>query len=308
MGWTGRKNQCQACGQYGHNRRSCPTIKEAHANIQARLEKYGIEADPSRPVYSWVDALNEMAANSHGVKDSDELYDVAPDDWTGSRQAWWWQEVEEREAQKRWNKENGVKSNRRCGFCGKPGHNRRKCEKLEKHKRDCRAMKALAHRVARHTFEKSGIVPGALVQYREWNYVTREYANQVGFIQAINWSEIGKQDEDIDHGLERGLESWIFRGNVLQMRRPNGEVSHVQMPRNFEQQTEYYHGMNNDNYSLIGPVHGSSVNLDGYEGDNKFPVEKSVHIWGEKFLDKKFGREVKKIVLEVAPELRSMHG
>ena len=64
----------------------------------------------------------------------------------------------------------------------------------------------------------------------------------------------------------------------------------------------------NENYSLIGPVLGSSVNLNGYEGDNKFPVEKSVHIWGEKFLDKKFGREVKKIVLEVAPELRSMHG
>ena len=308
MGWTGRKNQCQTCGQYGHNRRSCPTIKEAHAAIQARLEKYGVEADPSRPVYSWVAALNEMAANSHGVKDSDELYDVAPDDWTGSRAAWWWQEVEEREAKKRWNKENGITSNRRCGFCGQRGHNRRKCEKLEKHKRDCRAMKALAHRVARLTFERSGIVPGALVQYRHWNYNTREYVNQVGFIQAINWNEIGKQDEQVDHGLERGLESWIFRGNILQMRKPNGEVSHVQMPRNFEQQTEYFHGMTNENYSLIGPVPGGKVNLNGYEGDNKFPVEKSVHIWGEKFLDKKFGREVKKIIQEVAPELRSLHG
>jgi len=90
------------------------------------------------------------------------------------------------------------------------------------------------------------------------------------------------------------------------MRKPSGEVSNVQVPRNFEQQTEYYHGMNNDNYSLIGPVPGGKVNLDGYEGDNKFPVEESVHIWGEKFLDKKFGREVKKIVEEVAPALRSM--
>ena len=55
---------------------------------------------------------------------------------------------------------------------------------------------------------------------------------------------------------------------------------------------------------IVGPE--GKVNLDGYEGDNKFPVEESVHIWGEKFLDKKFGREVKKIVEEVAPALRSM--
>jgi hypothetical protein len=220
--------------------------------------------------------------------------------------AWLWQEVEQREAQKRWNKRNGVKSNRRCGFCGERGHNRRSCEKLQQHKRDCRAMKALAHRVARHTFEKSGIVPGALVQYREWDYVKREYNNQIGYIQAINWSQIGEQDEKVDHGLECALETWIFRNNVLQMRRASGEVNHVQMPRNFEQQTEYYHGMNNENYSLIGPVPGGKVNLDGYEGDNKFPVSHAVHTWGEKFLDKKFGREVKKIVQEVAPELRSL--
>ena len=78
------------------------------------------------------------------------------------------------------------------------------------------------------------------------------------------------------------------------------------MPRNFEQQTEYYHGHSNENYSLIGPVPGGKVNLDGYEGDNKFPVSHAVHTWGGKFLDKKFGREVKKIVQEVAPELRSL--
>ena len=87
MGWTGRRNQCQVCGQYGHNRRSCPTVKEAHATIQARLEKYGIEADPSRPVYTWVAALNSKASEAHGVQTSDELYDVAPDDWTGSSKA-----------------------------------------------------------------------------------------------------------------------------------------------------------------------------------------------------------------------------
>ena len=293
MGWTGRQNQCQVCGQYGHNRRSCPTLKEAHAAVKARLEKYGFEADPSRGVYTWIDTLNERAIEAHGVKDAHELYDVAPDDYTGSSAAWWWQEVEEREAQKRHDKENGIKSNRRCGFCGQIGHNRRKCEKLEKHKRDCRAVKALAHRVARHTFEKSGVVPGALVQYKEWNYTTRDYTNQIGFIQAINWSEVGKQDEQHDNGLERALESWLFRGNILQMRRHDGTITHVQMPRNIEQQTEYYHGMSSENYSLIGPVLGSSVNLDGYEGDNKFPITKAIFTWGKGFLDKKFGREAK---------------
>ena len=306
MGYTGRTNQCQACGQYGHNRRSCPDMKEAHAKIQALLEKYGVDADPSSYIGNWMDSLRSKVRDAHGFSSHNETVNRAPDEYVSNYEAYRWQEIEEREAQKRWRKENGITSNRRCGFCGQRGHNRRKCEKLEKHKRDCRAMKALAHRVARLTFERSGIVPGALVQYRKWDYNTRNYATEVGFIQGINWSEIGKQDEDIDHGIERGVESWIFRGNVLKMRKPDGEVSNVQMPRNFEQQTEYYHGMSDENYSLIGPVHGGSVSLDGYEGDNKFPVAQSVHTWGKQFLDKKFGREVKKLVLEVAPELRSL--
>ena len=38
----GRSNQCQQCGQYGHNRRGCPQIKEAHARVERLAEKYGV--------------------------------------------------------------------------------------------------------------------------------------------------------------------------------------------------------------------------------------------------------------------------
>ena len=37
----GRSNQCQQCGQYGHNRRGCPQIKEAHARVERLAKKYG---------------------------------------------------------------------------------------------------------------------------------------------------------------------------------------------------------------------------------------------------------------------------
>ena len=37
-----RSNQCQHCGQFGHNRRGCPQIKEAHARVERLAEKYGV--------------------------------------------------------------------------------------------------------------------------------------------------------------------------------------------------------------------------------------------------------------------------
>ena len=37
-----RSNQCQQCGDWGHNRRGCPQIKEAHARVEKLAEKYGV--------------------------------------------------------------------------------------------------------------------------------------------------------------------------------------------------------------------------------------------------------------------------
>ena len=48
----GRSVQCQHCGQFGHNRRSCPQIKEAHARVEKLAEKYGIERSEDERAYA----------------------------------------------------------------------------------------------------------------------------------------------------------------------------------------------------------------------------------------------------------------
>ena len=304
MGYTGRQNQCQDCGQYGHNRRTCPSIKEAHAKVERLLKKYDMSPDPGDySVTSWAHALSSKVMEAHGLQSHAEVHATCPQEYVSGWEAYRWQELEKREAEKKYRKENKLNT-RRCGFCGRRGHNRRKCESLEQHKLACRAMKALAHRVARLTFEKSGVVPGALVQYREWNYQTREYTQRVGMIQSINWEQVGCQDEKEANGIEQGVESWIFRGHVLKIRDAGGNSRDVTMPRNIEQQSDYYHRMDTENYSLLSPVHGARVNLDGYEGDNRFPVTKNLWLWGSGWVDKKFGREVKKLAKEVGVEIK----
>ena len=60
----GRSNQCQHCGQYGHNRRGCPQIKEAHARVERLAEKYGIERSEDERVYAstqWIRRIKEAA-------------------------------------------------------------------------------------------------------------------------------------------------------------------------------------------------------------------------------------------------------
>ena len=53
----GRSNQCQHCGQFGHNRRGCPQIKAAYARVEELAKKYGIEQTEEERAYastSWI--------------------------------------------------------------------------------------------------------------------------------------------------------------------------------------------------------------------------------------------------------------
>jgi hypothetical protein len=144
-----RSVQCQHCGQFGHNRRSCPKIKEAHARVESLAEKYGIERSEDELAYastSWISRINEAA----------QAQDASEDE-VSWRDRWLWEELEERKmAQARKNSRG-----RQCGFCGERGHNARTCPAKKQHRKDCDAMRGLAHRVLAACLKKAGIVPGA---------------------------------------------------------------------------------------------------------------------------------------------------
>ena len=57
---------------------------------------------------------------------------------------------------------------RQCGFCGERGHNARTCPAKKQHRKDCDAMRGLAHRVLAACLKKAGIVPGALMRQRQY--------------------------------------------------------------------------------------------------------------------------------------------
>jgi hypothetical protein len=296
-----RTNQCSACGQYGHNRRACPGIKAAYEKVLKVCAKYGIEPDPEIWRSSWLEPLREKQKAAHGVKDYYEVHHIDDDEYISNWDANRFQEHGERLAARARRKERGVK--RQCSFCGEHGHNRRNCPAKEAHERECRAMKALAHRVARMSLEAAGIVPGALIQYREFDYITREYVDRVGLVQSIDWSKLGQQDIKNSSGLGNVLEYWLFRGNqAIIIKDHEGRNRHVGVPRNIEQQSDYFVNTS-DSYNLLCPVHGSRVNLDGYEGDSKFPVSMPVYMWGGKWMSKRFGNKVIKAIEEVGSEL-----
>jgi hypothetical protein len=161
----------------------------------------------------------------------------------------------------------------------------------------------LADRVARMSLEAAGIVPGALIQYREFDYITRDYVDRIGMVQSIDWSKLGQQDIKNSSGLGNVLEYWLFRGNqAIIIKDHEGRNRHVGVPRNIEQQSDYFVNTS-DSYNLLCPVHGSRVNLDGYEGDSKFPVSMPVYMWGGKWVSKRFGNKVIKAIKEVGSEL-----
>ena len=296
-----RTNQCSACGQYGHNRRACPGIKAAYEKVLKACAKYGLEPDPEAWRSTWLEPLQEKQKAAHGVSDYYEVHHIDDDEYISNWDANRFQEPGERLAARARRKERGEK--RQCGFCGEHGHNRRNCPAKEAHERECRAMKALAHRVARMSLEAAGIVPGALIQYRQFDYITRDYVEHVGLVQGIDWSHVGQQDPKESNGLGNVLEYWLFRGsNSIIIKDHEGRTQRVAVPRNIAQQSDYF-ANTHDSFKLLCPVHDSRVNLDGYEGDSKFPVSMPVYMWGGKWMSKRFGNKVIKAIKEVGSEL-----
>ena len=294
----GRSVQCQHCGQWGHNRRSCPQIKEAHARVEKLAEKYGVYRSEDELAYastSWIDRINEAAK----IQDADE-------DEISWRDRWLWEEREERKmAQARKNARG-----RQCGFCGERGHNARTCQAKKQHRKDCDAMQGLAHRVLAACLKKAGIVPGALMRKQEWDWKNNDYKQVMCMITGINWERVAEPGYDNPQGSPCHFDSW-FKGPMIQVRMPNGDEGLMRLPQNTEQQSHYHYYESADaSWGLVSGVVGGNINKDkGWMGDNETlvsPESGGVYLYGrkaeqgERIVDKDLQPEIDKLVNQVS--------
>ena len=261
----GRSNQCQSCGDWGHNRRGCPQIKAAHARVERLAKKYGIERSEEERLYtstSWIERINEAA----------KIIDASEDE-VSWRDRWHWEEVADRKIAQAAKNKRG----RQCGFCGEYGHNSRTCEAKKQHHKDCDAMQGLAHRFIAACMEKAGIVPGALMRYHAWDHKTNEYADAAVMVMGLDWSQVAPPGYDTRQGIPLHLDMW-FREAFIKVKMPDGFVKRMRLPQDIAQQTSYnYHETPSKQWGLLSPVHGATVNKDsGWMGDNVTMISPAV--------------------------------
>ena len=293
-----RTNQCQHCGQYGHNRRGCPQIKEAHARVERLAKKYGVYRSEDELAYastSWISRINEAAK----IQDADE-------DEISWRDRWLWEEIEERKiAQARKNARG-----RQCGFCGERGHNARTCPAKKQHRKDCDAMRGLAHRVVAACLKKAGIVPGALMRKREWDWKINDHAQVMCMVTGIDWERVADPGYDTPQGLPRNADRW-FKGAMIRIRMPNGDEGLMRIPQNIQQQTCYgYYDQSDESWGLVSGVVGGNLNEDkGWMGDNVTllsPEAGGVYSYGskvqkgERIVDQDLQPEINELVNQVS--------
>ena len=293
-----RSNQCQHCGQYGHNRRGCPQIKEAYARVERLAEKYGIEQTEEERAYvstSWISRINEAA----------QAQDASEDE-VSWRDRWLWEELEERKmAQARKNSRG-----RQCGFCGERGHNARTCPAKKQHRKDCDAMRGLAHRVLAACLKKAGIVPGALMRQRQWSWKSNDYEQTMCMVIGIDWDRVAEPGYDTPQGLPRNLDRW-FKGPMIRVRAPNGDEGLMRLPQNTQQQSWYgYYENEDESWGLVSGVVGGNLNKDsGWVGDNVTllsPDAQGVYMYGhraekgDRIADPELQPEIDKLVNQVS--------
>tara|TARA_Y100000593_G_scaffold2242_1_gene4481 strand:- start:43826 stop:44731 length:906 start_codon:yes stop_codon:yes gene_type:complete len=289
------KNQCQHCGQFGHNRRGCPQIKEAYARVERLAEKYGIERSEEERAYtstSWIDRINQAAK----AQDASE-------DEVSWRDRWLWEEIADRKiAQARKNARG-----RTCGFCGERGHNARTCPAKKQHRKDADAMQGLAHRVVAACLSKAGIVPGALMRIRDWSWESDDYKQVMCVVTGINWKNVAVPNYDHDSGSPRHFDSW-FKGAIINVRKPDGQEGYLRIPQNIKQQSHYNHFDGEPAaFGLVSGVVGGPVNKsNGWKGDNRDVLSEDasgVYLYG---VNKDDGSGERIVDADLEPELNNI--
>ena len=291
-----RTVQCQHCGQYGHNRRGCPQIKEAHARVERLAKKYGVYRSEDELAYastSWIERINEAAK----IQDADE-------DDISWRDRWLWEEIETRKiAQTRKNSRG-----RQCGSCGERGHNARTCPDKKQHRKDCDAMQGLAHRVLAACLKKAGIVPGALMRQQQWN--RGEYQQVMSMVVGIEWDRVAEPGYDTHGGLPNHLDRW-FKGAMIRVRQPDGNEGLMGLPYDVTQQTYYrYDDQSSDSWGLASGVANGDLNAgNGWMGDNVTllsPDADGIYQYGaraekgQRIVDQELQPEIERLINEVS--------
>jgi len=294
-----RTNQCQQCGQYGHNRRGCPQIKEAHARVEKLAEKYGVYRSEDELAYAstqWIGRINEAAQ----IQDADE-------DEISWRDRWHWEEIETRKIAQAQKNARG----RQCGFCNERGHNARTCPEKKQHKVVCNQISALAHRIVKSQLEKAGLLPGALVQWETWSG-----SKELAMVTHIDWDSVCKHELDHSQGVDNRIENWIHsRNRFIKVSKLGAEANNaygsgIALPANILQQSNYrYGGEDHRGLNLISPIFNATVNHShGYRGDSIERIgadDFSLFFGGERIMDEEWGKEMVALAAEVGV---SIHG
>ena len=193
---------CQTCGEYGHNKRTCPVLKERSDKV-----------------------AEAMVASGHT-----DLRDFMADKESPCNMAWdvegriSWRELEaykyHREMKSR-NKERRGRV-RKCSFCEGTGHNRRTCKvKTETNKKQAK-VQSYIHRFVACILRATKCVPGSLVTTtiegwdKDWK--TLDPLVVYGLVTSINWDTVGHYNSDVDHLPHEELIRTMLREPILNIK------------------------------------------------------------------------------------------
>ena len=175
-----RENMCRQCGDYGHNKRTCPEIIKFSDSV--------VEA---------------MKVGGHT-----NLRDLMQDEEGPCRLPWedadriGWREIEAYKYRQDMGERNNDRRSRvrKCSYCDAAGHNRRTCKvKTETNNKQAK-IQSYVHRFVACVLRASKCVPGSLVSTKvsgydkDWN--TLEPVTVYGLVTDINWDVVGKYDSD----------------------------------------------------------------------------------------------------------------
>jgi hypothetical protein len=292
-----RDIQCKWCYGWGHNRRTCPTAIEEAKVVEDLVEKYGLAIDDYDREWGYTSGIlsrvRELAA-SEGFEEPG---------WRSYRA---FGERMQRNFNK---KKTAARGGRRCGFCSERGHNSRSCEEKKSHVSRCRALRALAHRVVRSQLESSGLVPGALIRWQEYDYSPDRksaYVDKFGLVSAINWKNVAICDLDDRDGAATVIEGWYRSAALIEIRNSSGRVRTIGLPRNITQQTNYYYkGGETTADILVGPVKNSKIKVNSeYLGDEITLIDPQTDLvaYSDTVENKEWGEELAALLKEVGAD------
>lgn len=145
-------------------------------------------------------------------------------------------------------------------------------------------MQGLAHRVLAACLKKAGIVPGALMRKREWDYQKNDYGQVMCMVTGIEWDRVADPGYDTSQGLPRHFDEW-FKGPIIRVRMPNGDEGNMRLPQDIKQQSHYnYYEKESESWGLVSGVANGNTNEDrGWMGGNETllsPEAGGVYHWG----------------------------